>query len=108
MSKLPRYTPADPEIATRKLSETVLNHIGNTIPELVGGSADLTASNLTKWKNSEDFQNPLSNLGSYAGRYVRFGVREHAMFAIMNGLAAYGGVIPFGATFLNFITFPPC
>lgn len=103
-SKLPRYTPNDPEIATRKLSENVLNAIGNSIPELVGGSADLTGSNLTKWKNSEDFQNSTTNLGSYAGRYFRFGVREHGMFAILNGLAAYGGLIPFGGTFLNFIT----
>lgn len=106
VSLLPLYEPSDSnQIATRKLSENLLNSLAPHLPELVGGSADLTASNLTKWKDSEDFQCPSTKLGSYAGRYIRFGVREHAMFAIMNGLAAYGGFIPMGATFLNFITY---
>ena len=66
--------------------------------EIIGGSADLTSSNLTKWKGSVDFQH-----FSHAGRYLRFGVREHAMAGICNGISAYGGFIPFCATFLNFI-----
>lgn len=103
---LPRYKPSDSAIATRKLSETLLNKIAPALPELIGGSADLTASNLTKWKDSTDFQGPaFSQLGNYAGSYIRFGVREHAMCAIANGLAAFGGLLPFGATFLNFISY---
>jgi transketolase len=106
VSLLPLYEPSETnQIATRKLSENVLNSLAPHLPELVGGSADLTASNLTKWKGSEDFQSPTTGLGSYSGRYIRFGVREHAMFAMMNGLAAYGGFLPMGATFLNFITY---
>ncbi|KAJ3288115.1 Transketolase [Borealophlyctis nickersoniae] len=102
---LPTYTPSDPPVATRKLSETLLNKIAPALPELIGGSADLTASNLTRWKGAEDFQAPDTGLGSYAGRYIRFGVREHAMAAICNGIEAYGGSIPFGATFFNFISY---
>ena len=103
---LPRYTPEQPAEATRKLSEILLNKIANDVPELIGGSADLTGSNLTRWKGAVDFQSPqYKQLGSYAGRYLRYGVREHAMLAINNGLAAYGCLIPFGATFLNFITY---
>ncbi|KAK6092190.1 Transketolase [Batrachochytrium dendrobatidis] len=102
---LPKYTPADPAVATRKLSENVLNKIALSIPELVGGSADLTGSNLTRWKGAVDFQPDVSGLGSYAGRYIRFGVREHGMAAICNGMNAYGGIIPFGATFFNFISY---
>lgn len=79
MSLLPRYSPSDPEIATRKLSENVLNAIADALPELMGGSADLTGSNLTKWKGSIDFQHELTALGNYAGRYIRFGVREHGI-----------------------------
>lgn len=103
-SRLPRYTPsASTQIATRKLSETLLNAVAPHLPELVGGSADLTGSNLTKWKESVDLQHPSTGLGKYSGRYIRFGVREHAMFAMCNGMAAFGGVRPFSATFLNFI-----
>lgn len=102
--RLPRYKPGTAEIATRKLSETVLNTICDTLPELIGGSADLTHSNLTKWKDSADFQRP-GPLGNYSGRFVRFGVREHAMFGICNGMAAYNGLIPFASTFLNFISY---
>jgi transketolase len=99
---MPRYTPDAPAVATRKLSEILLNAVGDTFPELMGGSADLTHSNLTRWKTAVDFQAD-SKLGNYGGRYIRFGVREHGMAAICNGLSAYGGVIPFCATFLNFI-----
>lgn len=98
---LPQYEASESnQIATRKLSETVLNAIAPHLPELLGGSADLTASNLTKWTESRDYQ-----ADSREGRYVRFGVREHAMFAAMNGLAAYGGFLPLGGTFLNFVTY---
>ncbi|TPX59034.1 hypothetical protein SpCBS45565_g07843 [Spizellomyces sp. 'palustris'] len=102
---LPTYKPSDPPVATRKLSETVLNKIAPQLPELIGGSADLTGSNLTRWKGAEDFQPPSTKLGSYKGRYIRFGVREHAMAAICNGISGYGALIPFGATFFNFISY---
>ncbi|GBC01909.1 hypothetical protein RclHR1_04380010 [Rhizophagus clarus] len=102
---LPRYTPSDPAVATRKLSENVLNKIADVIPELIGGSADLTGSNLTRWKTAVDFQPDSTGLGNYSGRYIRYGVREHGMFGVMNGLTAYGGIIPFGGTFLNFISY---
>lgn len=105
--KLPTYKPGDKDTASRKLSEAVLNAIHEIIPDLVGGSADLTGSNNTRWKNAVDFQPPSIKLGdaTYAGRYIRYGVREHAMAAIMNGLAAYGTIIPFGGTFLNFVSY---
>ncbi|KAI5810355.1 transketolase-like protein [Pyronema omphalodes] len=102
---LPVYKPTDPAIASRKLSETVLTKLYDVIPDLIGGSADLTASNLTRAKDATDYQPESTGLGTYAGRYVRYGVREHAMGAIMNGLAAYGGIIPFGGTFLNFVSY---
>ncbi|KAF8323137.1 putative transketolase [Clavulina sp. PMI_390] len=103
--KLPVYKVGDAAIASRKLSENVLSAIHDTLPELFGGSADLTGSNLTRVKNAVDFQPPSTKLGTYAGRYFRYGVREHAMGAIMNGLAAYGGIVPFGGTFLNFVSY---
>ena len=102
---LPTYSTSDPAIASRKLSETVITKLAETLPELMGGSADLTSSNLTRWKGAVDFQHPSTGLGTYAGRYIRFGVREHAMVALCNGMAAYGGVIPFNATFLNFVSY---
>ncbi|CAM1500964.1 Fc.00g101260.m01.CDS01 [Cosmosporella sp. VM-42] len=102
---LPVYTPADSAVASRKLSETVLTKIHSAIPELFGGSADLTGSNLTRWKDAVDFQPKATGLGDYSGRYVRYGVREHAMGAIMNGLAAYGTILPYGGTFLNFVSY---
>ncbi|KAK4645598.1 Transketolase [Podospora bellae-mahoneyi] len=102
---LPVYTPADAAVASRKLSEIVINKIFDAVPELVGGSADLTGSNLTRSKGSIDFQPPATGLGTYDGRYIRYGVREHGMGAIMNGLAAYGTIIPYGGTFLNFVSY---
>lgn len=102
---LPRFSPSDAAVATRKLSEGVLTAIESSLPEIIGGSADLTGSNLTRWGKAVDFQNPSTGLGDYSGRYIRYGVREHAMFAIMNGLASYGGIIPYGGTFLNFLTY---
>lgn len=97
---LPVYKASDAAQASRKLSEIVLTAICPVIPDLLGGSADLTGSNLTRVKNAVDFQPPSTGLGNYAGTYIRYGVREHAMGAIANGLAAYGGIIPFIGTFM--------
>eukprot|EP00912_Choanoflagellata_sp_UC4_P000856 UC4_evm2s526 len=84
--------------ATRKTSMKALQNILPKVPEMIGGSADLTPSNLTKTSAVDvDFQR-----NSPIGRYIRFGVREHGMAALCNGIAAYGGYIPFCATFLNF------
>ena len=95
---LPKYTPEDKAEATRNTSGKILNAIADTLPELIGGSADLAPSNKTALKNTGDFQK-----GSYAERNLHFGVREHAMGAICNGMALYGGgLIPYGATFLVF------
>lgn len=102
---LPIYKPTDAAVASRKLSEIALTKLAPVIPDLLGGSADLTGSNLTKVKGSVDFQPPSTGLGTYAGTYIRYGVREHAMGAIANGLAAYGGIIPYVATFLNFVSY---
>ncbi|AET38938.1 transketolase family protein Ecym_3454 [Eremothecium cymbalariae DBVPG len=106
VSKLPVYNPSDSAIASRKLSEIVLQSIYNELPELIGGSADLTPSNLTRWNEAVDFQPPQSGLGDYTGRYIRYGVREHGMGAIINGISAFGANYkPFGATFLNFVSY---
>jgi transketolase len=86
-----------PKQATRQSSGKVLDRILPLLPELIGGSADLTPSNNTKVKNFPEIQT-----GSFAGRYVHFGVREHGMAAAMNGMALHGGVIPYGGTFLTF------
>ncbi|PSR88894.1 hypothetical protein PHLCEN_2v5043 [Hermanssonia centrifuga] len=102
---LPVYKPSDAAQASRKLSELVLTAITPVLPDLMGGSADLTGSNLTRVKAAVDFQPPSTGLGNYAGTYIRYGVREHAMGAIGNGLAAYGGIIPFVATFMNFVSY---
>ena len=85
------------KISTRKASEKVLNILIPEIPELIGGSADLTPSNNTKI-------NPMSELNrrNYGGRYVHYGIREHGMASIMNGLSLHKGVIPYGGTFLIF------
>lgn len=104
-TKLPTYKPTDKAQASRKLSEAVLEAIHEVVPDLIGGSADLTGSNNTRWKNAVDFQPPNLGIGDYAGRYIRYGVREHAMAGIMNGIAAYGTLIPFGGTFLNFVSY---
>ncbi|KAK0516031.1 hypothetical protein JMJ35_002065 [Cladonia borealis] len=103
--KLPTYKPGDKEVASRKLSEAVLEAVHEVIPDLIGGSADLTGSNNTRWKNAVDFQPPVLGIGDWAGRYIRYGVREHAMAGIMNGICAYGTLIPFGGTFLNFVSY---
>ena len=95
----------DEKIATRKASELVLNALGQILPGLIGGSADLTPSTLTKWKGVVEFGADPKH-GEYSGHYIRFGVREHAMFAICNGIAAHSLALrPFASTFLNFITY---
>jgi transketolase len=95
---LPTYTPEDKAVATRKHSEITLNALAPVLPELIGGSADLTHSNLTHLKVSGDFQK-----GQYQNRNIRFGVREFGMGAICNAIALHGsGLIPYGATFLVF------
>lgn len=88
------YTAPD---ATRNTAHKALNVLAQRVPELLGGSADLTGSNKTDLKGAVDVQN-----GAFDGRYLRFGVREHGMGAIMNGLALHGGIIPYGGTFLVF------
>lgn len=103
--RLPTYKPTDPAQASRKLSEITLSALYPALPELLGGSADLTGSNLTRVKGSVDFQPPDTGLGDYAGRYIRYGVREHGMGAIANGLSAYGAIIPYVGTFLNFVSY---
>lgn len=111
-ASIPQF-PADPKgLATRSASGKVLNALASRLPTLIGGSADLNPSNNTALQGMGDFQNPDSVEGdrqgavggpwSYQGRNVHFGVREHAMGAILNGLAVHGGLIPFGATFLVF------
>ncbi|KXL47641.1 hypothetical protein M433DRAFT_63890 [Acidomyces richmondensis BFW] len=104
-TKLPVYKPEDKAVASRKLSESVLEAIHEVVPELLSGSADLTGSNNTRWKNAIDFQPPSSGIGEWSGRYLRYGVREHAMAGMMNGMSAYGTVIPAGGTFLNFVSY---
>lgn len=95
---LPIYKPEDKALASRKHSEICLNKIAEVLPELIGGSADLTHSNLTELHCSGDFQK-----GQYENRNLHFGVREHGMGAICNGIALHGsGLIPYGATFLIF------
>ena len=86
-----------PTVATRKASEMALAVINAATDRTIGGSADLTHSNLTITKGMESVQ-----AGSFAGRYVRYGVREHAMAAVMNGIALHGGFVPYGGTFLVF------
>ena len=94
---LPTFAPADGPLATRKASGAVLNSIAPALPTLIGGSADLAPSNVTLLKGCDDFQQ-----ATPAGRNLRFGVREHTMGAILNGLALHGGVLPYGGTFLVF------
>jgi transketolase len=104
-SKLPVYKPTDGAQASRKLSEACLEAIHGVLPELISGSADLTGSNNTRWQKAVDFQPPSTGLGDWSGRYMRYGVREHAMAGMMNGMAAYGTIIPAGGTFLNFVSY---
>lgn len=96
-SKVPAFTKENGNVASRAASNTVLNALAQALPELIGGSADLTPSNGTALKNEKLFARDHKT-----GRYVHFGIREHGMASIMNGLALHGGVRPFGGTFLIF------
>ncbi len=91
------FRQANARIATRQASGTVLDTLTQVVPELAGGSADLTPSNNTKAKDQKDVRP-----GDFSGRYIRYGVREHGMAAAMNGIAAHRGLIPYGGTFLTF------
>ena len=109
---LPKWKPEDKPIATRVAGGEVMNALAKHIPNLVGGSADLNPSTNTALKGEGDFQpgdfegpstlGAVGGIWGYAGRNVAFGVREHAMGAAVNGMAAHGGVLPFSATFLVF------
>jgi transketolase len=109
---MPEFFSDDKPLATRVASGKVMNAIAPRLPALIGGSADLNPSTHTALQGMGDFENPEAAAGdvqgstgggwSYAGRNLHFGVREHGMGAILNGMAAHGGTIPFGATFLIF------
>ena len=86
-----------PSLATRQCSMAAIEKISAFLPELIGGSADLSGSNNTKTNNSK-----IINSKNFNGNYIHYGVREHGMAAVMNGLALYGGIIPYGGTFLIF------
>jgi transketolase len=94
---LPVFNPSDKPIATRAASGNVIDAIINTVPGLLGGSADLTPSNNTLPKGAASLKK-----GDYSGRYIRYGIREHAMGAMMNGMALHGGVLPYAGTFFTF------
>jgi len=115
-AKLPAFTPADGDMATRDAGGRVIATLAESVPNLVGGSADLDPSTRTMMKGKGDFQSadvphegqtpPTQGMAGgvwgYAGRNIHFGIREHAMTAMLTGMAHHGGVIPFGATFLTF------
>ena len=113
---LPVFSPGDGEIATRDAAGLVLNALAINITNLVGGSADLDPSTRTAMKGFGDFESPAAAYSSgelptqgtaggvwgYAGRNIHFGLREHAMAAVMTGMALHDGLLPYGATFLSF------
>jgi transketolase len=115
-AKLPAFTPRDGDMATRDAGGKALNDLAATIPNLIGGSADLDPSTKTTLKGLGDFESPLKPTQAdgpptqgaaggpwgYAGRNIHFGIREHAMAASLTGMALHCGVLPFGATFFNF------
>jgi len=92
-----KFFQTKPKMATRQCSSSVISSISNILPELIGGSADLSGSNNTKTESSKVITSK-----NFAGNYIHYGVREHAMAGVMNGLALYGCLIPFGGTFLIF------
>jgi transketolase len=96
----PSFNAENGAVATRESAGAVMNAIAAGFPELVGGSADLDPSTKTYLKGFGDFQP-----GQYAGRNIHFGVREHAMGGIANGMSAHGGLVPFTATFFNFLDY---
>ncbi len=95
-SSLPGFTPADGKLATRQASAKALNALAATVPNLIGGSADLAESTGAEIKQGGSFS------GTTVGRNLHWGIREHGMAACLNGMAAHGGVRPFGSTFLIF------
>ncbi|MEE9556249.1 MAG: transketolase, partial [Candidatus Adiutricales bacterium] len=94
---IPSFPADEKGMATRTASGKVLNDMAPFLLNLIGGSADLAPSNMTLLKESDDFQ-----AGNYVGRNIRFGVREHVMGSILNGLSLHGGLVPYGGTFLIF------
>jgi transketolase len=96
----PTFNAENGAVATRDAGGAVMNAIAASVPELVGGSADLDPSTKTYLKGQGDFEP-----NAYAGRNVHYGVREHAMAAINNGIAYHGGLLPFSATFFNFVDY---
>ncbi len=92
-----KYFETKPAMATRQCSSVAIESISNILPQLIGGSADLSGSNNTKTNNSK-----VINSKNFDGNYIHYGVREHGMAAVMNGLALYSGLIPYGGTFLIF------
>ena len=92
-----KYFISKPSLATRQCSMATIEKISSFLPQLIGGSADLSGSNNTKTNNSK-----VINSKDFNGNYIHYGVREHGMAAAMNGLALYGGIIPYGGTFLIF------
>jgi transketolase len=113
---LPIFTPADGEMATRDAGGAVINALAGIVTNLVGGSADLDPSTRTAMSGCGDFESPLvaqrgeevptqgtaGGVWGYAGRNIHFGLREHAMAAVMTGMALHEGLLPYGATFLSF------
>ena len=95
--KLPAFKPEDGKVATRQASGKVLNAIAESLPTLIGGAADLAPSTETWLKKYEAF-----SPGNYSGRNFHFGIREHGMGSVLNGMALTKGIIPYGATFLIF------
>jgi len=96
----PTFTAENGNVATRDAGGTVMNAIAIALPELVGGSADLDPSTRTYLKNCGDFEP-----NNYAGRNIHYGVREHVMSAATNGISLHGGLLPFAATFFNFVDY---
>ena len=92
-----KFVASAPKVATRQASGQVLDAIAAELPELIGGSADLTGSNNTRAQGQK-----LITRDDFSGTYLHYGVREHAMAAAMNGMAAHGGIVPYGGTFLVF------
>jgi len=115
-AQLPAFSPADGEMATRDAGAAVLNALAATVTNLVGGSADLDPSTRTAMKGFGDFESPVTaesggefptqgtagGTWGYGGRNIHFGIREHAMAAVMTGMAMHEGLLPYGATFLSF------
>ena len=96
--KKKEYFLEKPTLATRQCSMKVIESITNVLPNLIGGSADLSGSNNTKKPQNSK----VINAKNFSGNYIHYGVREHAMAAAMNGMALYHNLIPFGGTFLIF------